>query len=39
MPDLLLELFSEEIPARPCARSRARTQNIGKHAGGELSNA
>jgi len=25
MPDLLLELFSEEIPARPLARSEART--------------
>ena len=25
MPDLLLELLSEEIPARPCTRSEART--------------
>lgn len=25
MPDLLLELFSEEIPAQPSARSEART--------------
>ena len=24
MPDLLLELLSEEIPARPCTRSEAR---------------
>jgi len=28
MPDLLLELFSEEIPAAPSARSEARTDNV-----------
>lgn len=25
MPDLLLELFSEEIPSSPCDHSEART--------------
>ena len=31
MPDLLLELRSEEMPARPCARSAggARTHEMG----------
>ena len=28
MPDLLLELFSEEIPALPFARSEARTDRL-----------
>ncbi|ABX61494.1 Hypothetical protein, conserved [Brucella abortus str. 2308 A] len=28
MPDLLLELFSEEIPALPSARSEARTDKL-----------
>ena len=30
MPDLLLELFSEEIPASPCDRSETRTHKIKK---------
>ncbi len=30
MPDLLIELFSEEIPARPSDRSAARTDNSNK---------
>ncbi|MBB5704535.1 glycyl-tRNA synthetase beta subunit [Ochrobactrum daejeonense] len=28
MPDLLLELFFEEIPATPSARSEARTDKL-----------
>lgn len=28
MPDLLLELFSEEIPALPSDRSEARTDKV-----------
>jgi glycyl-tRNA synthetase beta subunit len=41
MPDLLLELFSEEIPARPSARSAtgARTDKVTKHAGVERADA
>ncbi|RBO98477.1 hypothetical protein DFR47_10173 [Pseudochrobactrum asaccharolyticum] len=35
MPDLLLELFSEEIPAQPSARNEVRTDNTkNKHAEG-----
>lgn len=35
MPDLLLQLFSEEIPAQPSARSVARTDKVNdKHAEG-----
>ncbi len=35
MPDLLLELFSQGIPALPPARSEARTGNLMKlHAEG-----
>ncbi|MHC3939568.1 hypothetical protein ACI0FR_00866 [Paenochrobactrum sp. BZR 201-1] len=35
MPDLLLELFSEEIPAQPFARRVARTdKEENKHAEG-----
>lgn len=37
MPDLLLELFSEEIPALPSPRSFARTDNLNNvHAEGVL---